>query len=94
MVRKVNPQDLSPIQDGVPVPPVGKRSDDGRKSEVADRAFAAWQKGEYGAPVKRGALRQAADAFLDEYYGHATNGIYYESRLENLMRRLRTQSRK
>lgn len=94
MVRKVKAQDLSPIQDGFPLPPVGTRAEDGRKTEVADRAFAAWQGGEYGAPAKRGALRQAADAFLDEYYGRATDGIYYESRLENLMRRLRTQSRK
>lgn len=94
MVRKVKPQDLSPIQDGFPLPPVGKRAEDGRKTEVADRAFAAWQGGEYGAPAKRGALRQAANAFLDEYYGRATDAIYYESRLENLMRRLRTQSRK
>lgn len=94
MVRKVNPQNLSPIEDGVPVPPVGTRAEDGRKTEVADRAFAAWQGGEYGAPAKRGALRQAADAFLGEYYGNATNSVYYESRVENLMRRLRAQSRK
>ncbi len=94
MVRKVRPEDVSPIVSGVTLPPVGTRAEDGRKTEVADRAFAAWQGGEYGAPAKRGALRQAAEAFLDEYYGHATNGVYYESRVENLMRRLRTQSRK
>jgi hypothetical protein len=94
MVRKVRPEDVSPIVSGVALPPVGTRAEDGRKTEVADRAFAAWQRGEYGAPTKRGALRKAANEFLDEYYGRATDAIYYESRLENLMRRLRTQSRK
>ena len=77
-----------PILSGFPLPPVGTRSKDKRKAEVADRAFAAWQQGEYGT------LRQVAEAFLPEYYGNETDETYYESRLENLMRRLRAKLRK
>lgn len=85
-----------PIERDIPLPPVGTRGEDKaprrkntHKAEVAERSYTAWQGGEYGAPTSRNALRLAAEAHMDEYYGRTSYGTYYETKRENLMKRLR-----
>ncbi len=63
-----------------------------RKAEVIDRACVAWLAGEYGEPQRRGVLRRAANAFLDEYLGRAPNADEVEETTKRIMRAMRTQA--
>lgn len=89
MPRHTPRPDIVLIKEAAPVAPVGTRKEDKRKAEVADRAFAAWQNGEYDEPSKARALRNACEEYMTEYYGRTIEGTYYESKLQNLRRRLR-----
>ena len=62
-----------------------------RKAEVIDRACVAWLAGEYGEPQRRGVLRRAANAFLNEYLGRAPNAEEVETTTKGIMRAMRTR---
>lgn len=87
-----------PIQDDMPMPPVGKRGSgfvadtDKRKAEIVARAHTAWQAKEFGEPERRGVLRGAADAFLDEYLGRAPEADEVKTKTKTLMHAIRAHS--